>query len=445
MSAGSRFELEKRVRELERVSRGAWASVQERDVEVEALSRREEEYVREIESLRTKVVALDKVRDMAICAQSQSERFRLEVSHWRRRAEDADSEREQIRIELDETSKKRAELEEKADSLKASVQAASRARDEADESTRRVSQILERERASISKMREALAKTQRKLDESLAENDELRQTKRESQRVEASLRGDLENSQFVDKEPPVADSGGGREAARLRRDVRRLLQLLASTTEFAGFADDCEKDMSFVGQPLRCDYCRRPRDELYAWAPTEVVERAESLLPKDVAKRFLRDTNQVWARAYRKKSKDLEANFQRRIDDIFRKTQHGLPYDKVRNQQQVECLKQQIKQARTKHILKGRPKKTVSRHLPVQQRRQQTPHRRVEQEIATPASQSSTRQHALPSAKATTVEAAESEPVHLHDLELDQDYQDDHHHDESFFRRVEDSPLSRMS
>jgi len=53
---------------------------------------------------------------------------------------------------------------------------------------------------------------------------------------------------------------------------------------------------------------------------------------------------------------------------MFRKTQHGMPYDKVVAHRENAKLRDELKKARAKH-LKGRPKKPVSRKFPDAPRR----------------------------------------------------------------------------
>ena len=106
------------------------------------------------------------------------------------------------------------------------------------------------------------------------------------------------------------------------------------------------------------------------WVPRKAVLAAREFhqthipaVPFDVIREFLHKTNGVWLQREKSHCTRLHAAFQKRIDDMFRKTQHGMPYDKVLHEREVNKLKDELKKARAKH-LKGRPKKPVSRKFP---------------------------------------------------------------------------------
>ena len=91
-------------------------------------------------------------------------------------------------------------------------------------------------------------------------------------------------------------------------------------------------------------------------------------VPFEVIREFLQKTNAAWLARERSHCARLHAAFQARIDDMFRKTQHGMPYDKVVAHRENAKLRDELKKARAKH-LKGRPKKPVSRKFPDAPRR----------------------------------------------------------------------------
>ena len=118
-----------------------------------------------------------------------------------------------------------------------------------------------------------------------------------------------------------------------------------------------------------------PHREDALWAPRRAVLAARDFhqthvpaVPFEVIREFLQKTNAAWLARERSHCARLHAAFQARIDDMFRKTQHGMPYDKVVAHRENAKLRDELKKARAKH-LKGRPKKPVSRKFPDAPRR----------------------------------------------------------------------------
>lgn len=406
-----RSALEKRVWQCERESRLARASVSGLEEELERYRIREDGHLSELESLRAKVLAMRGVRELATRAKREAEENQRDAKDWEVRAARAEADLEQFRLQCNKVSSERDSARESFREASLEFEAVKRDKARMDEEVRMTAAKLDDElaHAAVAEQKhkhtaESLVAVKAELAEARQLEHRLRETITHEKQCAARLEQDVRDAQRI----AIKHRLEAMETDQLKHDVRRLVRLLASTSEYESLGSLLGRDsLSYVGgsdptSPIGNNNCNARRaahatddehaerewatlasiadrrgasvdplisDEAANWAPAQAVQAGRKFhlaqgLPWPAVKAFLRETNEAWLKRERKLVDRLNTNFQRRVDDIFRKTQHGLPYDKIRHDQEIARLKLRLRQVRTRRHLKGRPKTPVDRSLP---------------------------------------------------------------------------------
>lgn len=406
-----RSALEKRVWQCERASRLARASVSGLEEELERYRIREDGHLSELESLRSKLLAMRGVRELATRAKRDADESKRDAKNWELRAVKAEVDLEQWRLQCEKIRTERDNVKEsfRAASLESEAVKREKARMEEEVHTSAAKLDAELAQAAVAEQKyqhaaESLVAVKAELAEVRQLENRLREAITHEKQCAARLEQDVRDAQQI----AIKHRLEAMETDQLKHDVRRLVRLLASTSEYESFGRLLGRDsLSYVGgsdptapsSSNKCKGCRAAHDtddehaerewaalaaisdrhgasvdpiasdEAANWAPAQAVQAGRKFhlaqgLPWPAVNAFLRETNEAWLKRERKLLDRLNTTFQRRIDDIFRKTQHGLPYDKIRHDQEIARLKLRLRQVRTRRHLKGRPKTPVDRSLP---------------------------------------------------------------------------------
>lgn len=416
MALVDRYALEKRVRVLERALAQARAKSTSQDEALGRAQSRGERLEDEVEALRSKVCGLRGVRDLAEGAQREIERHKAEAREARSRVVEAGARAEELEAKCDALKRERDDALAMACEEKEHGERAAQLLRQSHEERDLALAATDAARAEAAQTALAVESSRREQGEALDRVANLEAAGASAARLETTLREGLAAARQAAAAAEARADRAERDASRsridnaevdqLRSDVRRLVQLLASTSEFRDLAAALgDEPRSYVGprtpsEAPRCGTCRDAdwatfadvaarhgatedpltSQESLEWAPASAVAAARRFregnapgLPFEAVRAFLRETNEAWLKRERRKTAQLKAAFQRRIDDIFRKTQHGLPYDKVRHDRELDRLKTKLRETRAKYHLKGRPKKTVDRRLPGRHRDDDAP------------------------------------------------------------------------
>lgn len=222
----------------------------------------------------------------------------------------------------------------------------------------------------------------------------------EARLVDAETRADEAEASAADaRDRAWRHHRSAAETKSLAVDVRRLVQLLASTDEYRRFgelwrdgggcsyvgpeaAEPFDACADFAPAPTQRDWAafaeleRKTEheevlldasDEFAKWAPTEALKTALAFhqthvphVPFDLVREFLHRTNGAWLQREQKHCDRLEQAYRRRLDELQRVTQHGIPYEKLAQDKEIAKLKAELKRVR-KGRLKGRPRSATPR------------------------------------------------------------------------------------
>lgn len=413
-----RVELEQQVQHLEWVVRSTRLALSEKDDELRVAVGREAAGRKEAEGLRAKVQALHGVRALTVSSQREVTAVRSELASSREEATQLRSQLDETYAKLENAVAENAANVAVVTTLANRLATVEAQALEAAEAGRVKDASIAAEKRGVAAAREDVARLASEREALTSTRDQLESDAREAKMLEAALRANLQESKTTVrlleeqvvrlKEQVATRRTETSQMAQLKTDVQRLVRLLSSTAEYHNFGAVFEEDGSaYVGMlddavlygkntvPLRnskpfsssvlqdhreqawaafaayaryygasADPVPPPDREAEGWVPSKAMDAAISFhsttvpgLPFEAIQSFLRATNAAWCDREKKKCTRLRVAFERRIDDILRKTQHGLSYDKVLLKREVHRLRRSLDECRSKTVLKGRSKK----------------------------------------------------------------------------------------